>query len=885
MNDGAAGPDGPALRIALTPEAPSAAALVGAKAASLIRLRRAGFQVPDGVVLTTRFFEPWLREICASEAWRSRVQRLRAAPGGPLETDQPDEVDAMVEALAFNAQQRAEVDAVETQLGSGVYAVRSSSPDEDLAGASFAGLYETVLGVRADSLADAVFACLRSCLDERVVRYKLRMDLAVEPSIAVIVQRQVPSEVSGVAFSLNPESNDFDEVLINASWGLGEALVTGEITPDAVVVDKVAAAVLSYRVGSKGGDRAHERCLADARIAEIVAAVGRVENLYRRPVDVEWAVSDGSLHLLQARPVTAYVPLHPSLQTAPGAPRHLYMDGFMTDAITMSQPVTPMSNDVAVTMYRLMFEWALGVPTQAHDLERWGLHPESMRFYVDLSPYLHLLGNGKVLAKQSANVNAVAAAVLTSPGLARYRLANLPKRFRRRRLLRALPGILWRTRRGMLTVLWPLLNRNRFQATYANAIAEFEAWVTRPMDYTQSLADCLGEGLQRLGSTVMVSSYPAYMIWRLMMARIQKLADASSAEQVAWADTVCGVNEDDMIVHMGRTLHDLSKHLAASDFDDIEALEAALAARRLPAPFLAGWDEFVRRYGCRGPLEMELAKAKYGEAPRIALQQMAGMAGAADGFDPHDMAREQVARREQAYARLLAVLSRRRARRLQRDTADCRRYAASREMFKHHIMQLYARVRSLLLHRAAQFVRAGRLDRPDEIFEVLIEDVDRAVREPTFDLPAAVAERGAFARTLKSHVRHFPMFIDSRGRIFRAPVETRAEVGERALVGAPVSSGVARGTVKVLNDPFEKAVCAGDVLVAVTTDPGWTPLFINASAVVLEIGGALQHGALVAREYGKPCVTGIEDVTNRFEDGQLVEVDGDAGVVRFLDPA
>jgi len=310
-------------------------------------------------------------------------------------------------------------------------------------------------------------------------------------------------------------------------------------------------------------------------------------------------------------------------------------------------------------------------------------------------------------------------------------------------------------------------------------------------------------------------------------------------------------------------------------------LEAKLEQRNLPEAFLARWDEFMRRYGCRGPLEMELANPKYAEAPQVALRQMAGLVAAGTDFNPHDMQRKQVARREQAYNKLLETLPPRKARRLKKYYAACIHYAAAREMFKHHIMQVYARVRKLLLHRADEFVKAGRLDRHDQIFGLRLDDVDRATLDSGFDIRAKVAERGAFARRLTSHVRHFPMFIDSRGRILRTP----AEYEEGALVGAAVSAGVARGPIKVLNNPFEKEVQPGDILVAVTTDPGWTPLFIDAAAVILEIGGQLQHGALVAREYGKPCVSGIQDVTTRFEDGQFVEVDGDAGVVRFVDGA
>ncbi|MFP6615925.1 MAG: PEP-utilizing enzyme, partial [Candidatus Hydrogenedentota bacterium] len=355
--------------------------------------------------------------------------------------------------------------------------------------------------------------------------------------------------------------------------------------------------------------------------------------------------------------------------------------------------------------------------------------------------------------------------------------------------------------------------------------------------------------------------------------------NAKSPEQVALAAAVCSSYEDDIIVQMGLAMYDLSTLIPATEFDDIEALEAKIKRREMSPEILACWDDFVRRFGCRGPLEMELANPKYGEAPGLALRQIASIARGGSDFNPRDMQRKQIARREQAYETLLEILPRRKVKRLRKAYVVCVRYAASRELIKHHIMQVYERVRKLLLHRADEFIEAGRLDTREQIFDLGIDDVDRASKDPDFDVRAAAAERGAFSRKLKAHVRHFPMFIDSRGRILRAPVKRE----EGAIVGAAVSPGIARGPVKVLNDPFEKEVQPGDILVAVTTDPGWTPLFVPAAAVILEIGGELQHGAIVAREYGKPCVSGIQDVTSQFEDGQIVEVNGDTGVVRFIE--
>lgn len=865
---------------------------VGGKAASLIHLRQGGFNVPEGVVLTSVFFERWLAAIEMSEEWQAVTGMLQDLGNAQIDPgkrtqmhDACERVKSLSSKLSFDDDQLQCFRQIESDFGPGPFAVRSSSPEEDLAGASFAGLYETVLSVSNAEIASAVRTCFRSCLSSRVLLYKFEMNIdSLVPSIAVVIQRLVASEISGVAFSLNPLTNDFDELLINASWGLGESLVSGDITPDSIVVDKVTGAVIEHRAGDKGGDRPNEKCLADNQIDELATAVKQIETLYGEPIDVEWALAGGQLHILQARPVTTYVPLHPSLQTEPGAERYLYLDGYLTDGVTMSVATTPMSDDVLNILIKQLAQWASGIPAADMDTGLIGFHMDAGRSYFNLSWYMHLMGKGEALARQADKMNPIMAAALTSPDIERYRPAQPPLHLRKINLLRRAFGILWRTRRAIFAVFRPMLNRDRFDADYSRALQEFDQYIRRPLDYSKPLTETLIEDYMRAGSTTMVSTYPAFLYFYLMTERFKRLVDRNSTEQVALVDAVLGGYEDDMIVNMGMMLFDLSTLLPVTAFTDIDALASKIEQRSLPTAFLERWQEFVYRFGCRGPLEMELANAKYGESPILALQQIAGLAAAGGEFNPHDMRRKKVAQREQAYQQLMASLSRRKVKKLKKAYAACLRYAASREYFKHHIMRIYERTRKLLLHHADKFVEAGRMDQRDDIFDLTLADVDEAIADADLDIRAAMQQRGAFSHKLRAHVRHFPMLIDSRGRILR--VQPKVLEGEEgAIVGAAVSPGVVRGPIKVLNDPFEKEVKPGDILVAVTTDPGWTPLFINAAAVILEIGGELQHGALVAREYGKPCVSGIQDVTTVFTDGQIVEVDGDIGVIRLIDDA
>ncbi len=860
---------------------------VGGKAASLVRLHQAGFDVPDGFVLTTRFFADWIDTIEDSHQWSSAMALMEAIGqrSPDLKTrarlaEACDQVKQMAGQFQWSEQQRDVLNQL-ASLGPGPFAVRSSSPEEDLAGASFAGQYETLLDVGIEGMPAAVHTCFVSCLDSRVLLYKHMMQFdSLTPAIAVVVQHLIASETSGVAFSINPLTNDYDELLINASWGLGESLVSGDITPDAVVINKVTGDAADLRVGDKGGDRASEFCLTEAEYRKICAVATRVEAVYAAPVDVEWAFTSGRLHILQARPITTHIPLAEQLLTPPGAPRHLYFDGYLTDGITMSGPITPVSNDLMRKLLEMMLAWAIA-PVEQRQLGRYGMMISAGRMYYDMSLWLHTIGSGKRLKQQVQQMDPTMAAVFTSPGLDQYRLKEIPGHLRLVKLIPQAPRILWRVRRAILVLLRPMRKPDEFRSEYQHLVAGFEPWVRRPIEFDRPVAEVFHDDMVHAGTVTMDSTYPAFMQFYFATLRLKGLVDDQEPEQMRLMSDLLGGYEQDMVVQMGHRIFDLAQLLDASEFGDLTALERRIEKRELPEAFLRPWDEFMSQYGHRGPLEMDIVNPRYGDAPRLVLQQIASLAESGGGFNPHDMLATKIRAREAAYDELLALLPRRKAKKLKKWYPTTLLYAGTREYFKHHLTHLYHRTRKHLLHRARAFVAAGRMDSVNDIFQLTLDDVDRAHGNADLNIRAMVDERGALFRQQKRQVRHFPLVIDSRGRLFRSsPGQTDLPAG--SVAGAPVSPGVATGPIKVLNDPFEKEVEPGDVLVAVTTDPGWTPLFINAAAIILEVGGELQHGALVAREYGKPCVSGISDVTNAFSDGQMVEVDGTTGIVRVL---
>ena len=302
---------------------------VGGKGLSLMRLFQAGFPIPPGFVLTTSFFEPWIVLLKATPAWkqflavdlaglRDVCQRLKAISAGyELSTEQKKRLREAL--ITFDEKT--------------LFAVRSSSPEEDLGSASFAGGYETVLGVTTDRLEAGVHTVFATCLDARIVTYKHERGLAAaEPRIAIVVQEQIASEAAGVGFSVHPVTSDPDQAVFESNWGLGQTVVAGRVSPDRFVMHKPTRKILERQLGKKEralvlltGGGTHERedprheqlSLQDGQLQALTEAVIAIERHFGRPVDMEWAFAGGRLYVLQARPIVKRAAA-PAVSKAPG---------------------------------------------------------------------------------------------------------------------------------------------------------------------------------------------------------------------------------------------------------------------------------------------------------------------------------------------------------------------------------------------------------------------------------------------------------------------------------------------------------------------------------------------------------------------------------------
>ena len=871
-------------------EAPSIAE-IGGKAASLVRLSQAGFRVPDGAVLPVLWFSDWWEELEKTDAW-SRFEAISEAPW----TTHCEALKKAASVLPYSDEMRAGLEEVRELVASwghgATCAVRSSSPDEDLENASFAGGYATVLGVLGDGIEDAVRKCFVSCLDERVVLYKAQHGFDVHrPRIAVLVQRQVESDVSGVGFSLNPVTNDYDEAVIDANFGLGETVVSGEVTPDHFVVDKPGRKILERHIGSKsvsrwirpGGGielrdeaRGEQTSLEDEQVLELTDALSRLEEIYEHPVDIEWAYAQGELHLLQARPITAYFPLSDDMQTEPGAPRRLYLDGNLSDSITSNEPLSMLTLDgTRVMMERMAQNYRI-----PHDPKEQPLSDliifRGARMYIAYSDLLWFASPQRLAAPYEI-MDVLLYRTLDNLDRKSYRPKTKPGWLGWTRIARSIFGVLVGSRRMWWNTATALLSPGRYLTRYRQAAERFES-ETRSKGADASIAE-LHDLHDRSLEMIMLTDLPTIFAWMAAIKILATLTNRADPKTQELLDQMGRGFEGELVVEMGLEMFAMSRLLEPNEFDDLEQLAKRVEARELPPAFLAAWDVFNDRFGARGPNEMELASPRYGEDPLLLLRQLSFMAKAPPENDPKLAHERHVAERRQAFAKLnrqYGWFSRRLLGLAHRWTEA---FAGERDTAKYHWVTATYAIRCGALARGERLAAAGRLASPDDAFHLTFDELETAERDATFDVRTPALERRRSFSRIERLVKEFPHLIDSRGRILRpAPTDE-----EGVLSGLGISPGVVRGPIKVLENPYDKEVEPGDVLVAYTTDPGWTPLFINASAIILQIGGMMQHGGVVAREYGKPCVAGIEHVLTRFKDGQMVEVDGSSGTVRLLD--
>ncbi|MFZ5827861.1 MAG: PEP/pyruvate-binding domain-containing protein [Bacillota bacterium] len=848
------------------------AAVAGGKGWNLGRLSRYGFAVPVGGVLAAEAYrrllgQPALRErrealedltaeMAATPEGAARLEALAAAiRQAPLETEVMEAVAAFLAAKG---------------LAERPVAVRSSATAEDGERTSFAGIHESVLNVTGPAaVAGAIRECYASLWTPRAVAYRRRWSLSDdEVSCAVVICAMVtapdqPEPVAaGVAFSCEPATGRRDRVLINAAPGLGDALVSGRVSPEQITVSVEPGNLeLVERTGAAP-------CLTDEAPLELARLSLRVHwalGAGQDPQDIEWAYDGGRFWVLQARPVTRLPHrTHPGARALPV----YWSSANIKDACPLI--FTPLSADWVMSSIRHIF-WApfapCGYPMPAgmEVVRRFQGRP-----YLDLTAFQWALFDAAGLDPAESNRQA-GGYQPEIPVDATRAMAGLPGLIRLTRRLRLFRMGLRYTREIEHDIRRARVQARQMVATTLTTMTDRELLAHGELLWRQGFA---------FGMRFQVGNFVTGMWLDQLLATMEKAAPGRG--RAIASGLLAGSGQVPSAEH-GYRLYDL---VAAAAVDP-EA--AALLGGERPdwralsesSPLRQALERFQAEFGHRSVYEAELANPRWNEDPSYLLEQVRVLLAAGQTTRPDEAA---TATRRAAEAQLQAcplVL-----RPVLRWLAKRARIASGqREAAKSAMAAVAEPFRYLALEVGRRMAAAGRLARPEEVFYLTWADLAAYLSGAWNGDGAAalVADRQAEQAVWE---RQSPPDVIEGGS--GAPVSlpaTKAPAGaEPALTGIPVAPGLAQGAARIIHHPSEGHLLQpGEVLVAPSTDPGWTPLFLRAAAVVMEVGGYLSHGAIVAREYGIPAVVNIPGLLARVQNGCRLTVDGQTGQV-FIDP-
>lgn len=789
-------------------------AFAGGKGANLGELIRAGFPVPAGFVVTT---EAYTMVIASHDLRIAELldQGDAAAVRAAFEViDVPDDLrKAILEAYA--------------QLGGGPVAVRSSATAEDLPGAAFAGQQDTYLNVVGEpALIDAVRRCWGSLWTDRAVAYRDKRGIDHgEVSIAVVVQRMVDAEYAGVMFTANPVSGERDQIVIDASSGLGEAVVSGLVTPDHYVLDTrdeirewspgrreivirgTAGGGVHHETGGPDGER-----LPHAALKELSELGTTVARHFGRPQDIEWAYAQGRVSLLQARPMTALPP----------PPMRL--------------------NRIQRRLASALFEY-LPVRPYPIDMSTW-LPYGPAGLMLQVTSYFGLRGTFEGFLREEDDV--VVAFVPPSPRpsprllMAPIRVASLARRYdparwtEDRRFTDYLSRLRTAAGQDVTAMPWKRLIRVPRQA----------------LDLVKPVADLRIAYLPASGLALL----------RLLLAlKLLRRTDLFGALIVGARTRTTDAN---------LALEALAKRVR----DNPRLREALDEPERLAEfeDFHAELRTFLAEYGHRETLTPILATSPtWGEDPEAVL----GLVKVLSTQPPQTAEPAATAMRELFDHPWLKNPKRRT--RIERWIAAARAGIAFREDSHFYFTRPLPILRQSLLEIGRCLRGVGVLNEPDDVFHLRLEELE-AIGDVT-RLPETDRDRlrvTVRARAAKRDELTGVRLIDP------SLIFPPSHSGDTLISGTPASAGTVTGPVTVVRGPSEfSKLDAGDVLVCPYTNPSWTPLFQRAAAVVVDSGSPASHAAIVAREYGIPAIMGTASGTTVLTDGQLVTVNGTTGRV------
>jgi rifampicin phosphotransferase len=854
--------------------------VVGGKGANLGEIIKVeGTRVPDGFCISTEAFKRIIGETPSINELLDQLSLLKVEDRNKI-SELSGEIRRLIEGIAIPEDIHEELARHLYRLGEeNAYAVRSSATAEDLPTASFAGQQDTYLNIIGkEAILKHVNKCWASLYTERAVTYRIQNGFDHRRvHLAVVVQRMIFSQAAGILFTADPVTSNRKISSIDASFGLGEALVSGLVNADVykvrngkVIAKKISTKKLAVFASEDGGtkeqeiepERQNRQALTDEQILRLEHMGRKIEEHFNHPQDIEWCLVDGTFYIVQSRPITTLFPI----PEANDQENHVYVS--VGHQQMMTDPLKPLG----LSFFRL---------TAARPMDRAG-----GRLFVDIAKDL------ASPAKRDMIVNVLGKA----DPLIRDALMTI---LERGDFVKSLPN--------------DIEEPSSSKGNQGVSPARFQTL----NDYDPQIVSDLIESSQRSIDELRreIQTKSGSVLFDFILEDIEKLKkslsdprsfgvimtamNASSWINEKMMDWLGEKNAADMLSQsvpnnitseMGLELLDVADVIRPHR-EVIDYLQHAKDERFLDelVHFDGGQESrdaiyaYLDKYGMRCAGEIDITRPRWGEKPTILVPMILGNI---KNFEPNASHRKFEQGRQEALDKEQEILERlkplpegeQKAKETKRMIGLVRNLSGYREYPKYGIVSRYFVYKQALLKEAERLVQAEVIHEKEDIYFLAFEELHDVVHTNELDYQIISKRKDEY----KSYEKLTPpRVITSDGEIVAGEYK-RENLPAGAIVGLPVSSGVIEGRARVILNLEDAVLEEGDILVTSFTDPSWTPLFVSIKGLVTEVGGLMTHGAVIAREYGLPAVVGVENATKMISDGQRIRVNGTEGYVEIL---
>ncbi|MED3562780.1 phosphoenolpyruvate synthase [Bacillus xiapuensis] len=854
--------------------------IVGGKGVNLGELSKIqGIQVPEGFCVTTLGYQKAIEQNDMFQALLDQLTMLKAEDRAQI-----GEVSRRIRQILMEVEIPSEVVCAVAhylaQFGDEhAYAVRSSATAEDLPHASFAGQQDTYLNIIGkEAILQHISKCWASLFTDRAVIYRIQNGFDhLNVCLSVIVQRMVFPQASGILFTADPITSNRKLLSIDASFGLGEALVSGLVSPDSYKVQEeeiagkmIATKKLAIYGRKEGGtvtvpidpDQQKTQTLTDQQILQLARIGRQIEAYFGCPQDIEWCLVDDTFYIVQSRPITTLYPI----PEANDQENHVYLS--VGHQQMMTDPMKPLGLSffllttpapMRIAGGRLFVDCTLHLASpdrRKNLLDTMGQHDPLMKdalmTIIERGDFIKSLPNDKKELSPGKSNNGVPSAA------SQAQVENDP------------------------TIVTDLIKRSQA------SIEELKQNIQTKSG--SDLFDFILEDIQQLKKILFdPRSSGVFMAAINASTWINEKMNKWLGEKNA-ADTLSQSVPNNITSEMGLELLDVADVIRPYP-EVIEYLQHVKDDNYLDelVKFDGGQEAqdaiyaYLNKYGMRCAGEIDITKTRWSEKPTTLIPLILSNI---KNFEPNagnqkfERGRQEALKKEQELLDRLKQLpdGEQKAKETKQMIDLIRNFIGYREYPKYGMINRYFVYKLALLKEAEQLVQSGVILEKEDIYYLTFEELLDVVRTNKLDYQIISKRKDEYKLYEKLTP---PRVITSDGEIITGEYK-RENLPAEAIVGLPVSSGVIEGRARVILNMEDADLEAGDILVTSFTDPSWTPLFVSIKGLVTEVGGLMTHGAVIAREYGLPAVVGVEKATKRIKDGQRIRVHGTEGYIEIL---